>query len=56
MAQGSGVIVDADGYILTNAHVISQAAPNGVTVQLSDGRAIQHAAIVGVDPATDWPC
>jgi serine protease Do len=53
MAQGSGVIVDAAGYILTNAHVISQATPNGVTVQLSDGRSVPRATIVGVDPATD---
>jgi serine protease Do len=53
MAQGSGVIVDASGYILTNAHVISQAAQGGVTVQLSDGRAVEHATIVGADPATD---
>ena len=53
MAQGSGVIVDPSGYILTNAHVISQAVQDGVTVQLSDGRSIEHATIVGVDPATD---
>jgi len=53
MAQGSGVIVDPAGYILTNAHVISQAADGGVTVQLSDGRSIPHATIIGVDPATD---
>jgi serine protease Do len=53
MAQGSGVIVDPSGYILTNAHVISQAAQGGVTVQLSDGRTVEHATIVGVDPATD---
>ncbi len=53
MTQGSGVIVDASGYILTNAHVISQAAENGVTVQLSDGRTVEHAQIIGVDPATD---
>ena len=53
MTQGSGVIVDAAGYIVTNAHVISQAAPGGVSVQLSDGRTVQSAAIIGVDPATD---
>ena len=53
MAQGSGVIVDSAGYILTNAHVISQAAEDGVAVQLGDGRTIEHAVVVGVDPATD---
>ncbi len=53
MAQGSGVIVDKAGYILTNAHVISQASPGGVTIQLNDGRTVEHATIVGTDPATD---
>ncbi len=51
--QGSGVIVDPAGYVLTNAHVISQAAEGGLTVQLSDGRTVSHVTIVGVDPATD---
>jgi serine protease Do len=53
MAQGSGVIVDSAGYILTNAHVISQAAENGVAVQLGDGRTIERAVVVGIDAATD---
>jgi serine protease Do len=53
MTQGSGVIVDPAGYIVTNAHVIAQATANGVSVQLSDGRTVPHAAIVGLDPATD---
>lgn len=53
MAQGSGVIIDPSGYILTNAHVISRAAQGGVTVQLSDGRTVENATIVGADPATD---
>ncbi len=53
MAQGSGVIVDKAGYILTNAHVINGYSPGGVTVQLDDGRTVQHATIVGIDPVTD---
>jgi serine protease Do len=53
MSQGSGVIVDSSGYILTNAHVIHQAEGGGVTVQLADGRTIRHTTIVGADPATD---
>jgi serine protease Do len=48
--QGSGVIVDKAGYIVTNYHVVDHAAD--VLVELSDG-ATQHAEIVGVDPATD---
>ena len=47
------MIVDPAGYVLTNAHVISQAAEGGLTVQLSDGRTVSHVTIVGVDPATD---
>ncbi|MEM6978972.1 MAG: Do family serine endopeptidase [Planctomycetota bacterium] len=48
--QGSGVIVRADGYILTNNHVVADAYE--VTVELSDGRQAQ-ADIVGTDPETD---
>src|SRR5579871_6894974 len=47
---GSGVIVDADGHIVTNHHVIAQA--ESVKVQLADGR-VAEARIVGRDPDTD---
>ena len=49
--QGSGVIVDDAGYILTNNHVIEGAT--GITVQLGDGREIDNVAVVGRDPQTD---
>src|SRR5262245_65716100 len=39
-AQASGVIVSADGYVLTAAHVIERSGPN-VTVILSDGRGVE---------------
>jgi serine protease Do len=48
--QGSGVVVDADGYILTNRHVIADG--NSITVGLSDGRRVS-ARIVGTDALTD---
>jgi serine protease Do len=48
--QGSGVIVDTDGYIITNHHVIDGAA--SIQVELSDGRRA-NAAVVGDDPLTD---
>ncbi len=48
--SGSGFIVEADGYILTNHHVISGA--DRVTVKLADGRSLR-AVVVGADPATD---
>lgn len=47
---GSGVIVSADGYILTNYHVIKDA--EAVQVGLPDGRSV-GARVVGVDPDTD---
>jgi serine protease DegS len=47
---GSGVIVRADGYILTNYHVINNA--DQIRVMLSDGRQ-RLAQIVGTDQPTD---
>lgn len=50
-AAGSGVIVDAaQGYVLTNHHVVKDAEQ--VVVTLKDRRQFQ-ARIVGVDPGTD---
>jgi S1-C subfamily serine protease len=48
--QGSGVVIDADGYILTNDHVI--AGGEQIAVTLSDGRR-KPAEVVGVDALTD---
>jgi serine protease DegS len=47
---GSGVIVDHDGHIVTNHHVIANA--DAIRVQLADER-IADARIVGRDPDTD---
>jgi serine peptidase DegS len=47
---GSGVIVDAEGHIVTNHHVIANA--DSIRVQLADGR-VADAHIVGRDPDTD---
>jgi serine peptidase DegS len=47
---GSGVIVDENGHIVTNHHVIANA--EAVQVQLADGR-VADAHIVGRDPDTD---
>lgn len=51
-AQGSGVIVDSDGHIVTNNHVVSGAQDDKVQVTLTDGR-IFTADVVGTDPTTD---
>ena len=48
--QGSGVIIDPAGYILTNYHVVRGA--NEIRISLSDGRKVD-ANLVGRDAATD---
>jgi len=47
---GSGVIIDAEGHIITNNHVIEGS--NSIEVTLNDGRVLK-ASIVGRDPQTD---
>ena len=49
-ASGSGVVVDPRGYILTNNHVIENAAE--IHVRLSDQRKFT-ATLIGRDPKTD---
>lgn len=50
LSQGSGFFVSADGYIMTNAHVVKGA--DKITVVLNDGREID-AVLVGADSQTD---
>ncbi|MFZ9478123.1 MAG: S1C family serine protease [Steroidobacteraceae bacterium] len=47
---GSGVIIDPSGQIVTNHHVIDDAA--SIRVQLADGR-VADAQVIGRDPDTD---
>ena len=47
---GSGVIVAAEGYILTNNHVIAGA--DEIAVMLPDGK-VAMARVIGADPETD---
>jgi len=47
---GSGFIVSADGYIMTNAHVVNNASK--ITVKLTDRREFD-AKVIGVDERTD---
>jgi serine protease Do len=54
LSLGSGVIVSADGYVVTNSHVIGEnlrSLPE-VTVALADKREVR-GTIVGLDPPTD---
>lgn len=48
--MGSGVIVDKDGYILTNNHVIQEA--DEIKVKLADKREFK-GKVIGTDPKTD---
>jgi serine protease Do len=47
---GSGVIIDTEGHIITNNHVVEGAT--SITVSLTDGRSFD-ATLVGTDPSTD---
>jgi serine protease Do len=49
-ASGSGFLISADGYIVTNDHVIENAA--NITVLMHDGREFP-ATVVGRDPNSD---
>jgi putative serine protease PepD len=51
---GSGIVVDATGYLLTNNHVIALArdATAGLTVVFNDGTRLA-GRVIGSDPATD---
>ncbi len=49
-ALGSGVVIDAQGYIVTNWHVIKDAEQ--IRVQLADGR-VATPELVGADPETE---
>jgi putative serine protease PepD len=51
--EGSGVILDEQGHVLTNNHVVAAGGQGGtLNVTLSDGRTYE-ATIVGTDPSTD---
>lgn len=49
-ALGSGFIIDAEGHVVTNNHVIDGA--DAITVTLEDGTELD-ATLVGTDPSTD---
>jgi serine protease Do len=50
MGQGSGFFISADGYAVTNNHVVDKA--ESVQVTTDDGK-IHNAKVIGTDPRTD---
>ena len=50
MAEGSGVIISSDGYIVTNNHVVAESV--NLEVVMNDGREFK-AKVIGRDPNTD---
>jgi serine protease Do len=51
LSLGSGVVISADGYVVTNNHVVGENVRE-ITIALSDKREIR-GRVVGTDPATD---
>ncbi len=50
---GSGIIITADGYILTNNHVVDGADDIEVAVESNGTRKTYKAKVIGTDPLTD---
>ncbi|MDG4784726.1 trypsin-like peptidase domain-containing protein [Micromonospora sp. WMMD1102] len=51
-SEGSGVVTSANGFVLTNNHVVASAEDGTVKVFFADGRNAE-AKVVGTDPKTD---
>ena len=51
VATGSGILIDTEGHILTNNHVVENASK--VEVKLGSSNTTYTAEVVGTDPATD---
>jgi S1-C subfamily serine protease len=50
-ATGSGFVIDTEGHVLTNNHVVEGA--DKISVKLGDSETAHSATVVGTDPATD---
>jgi S1-C subfamily serine protease len=50
-ATGSGFVIDEEGHVLTNSHVVAGASQ--ILVTLGDSDTAYSAEVVGTDPATD---
>ncbi len=50
-ATGSGFVIDSEGHLLTNNHVVEGAEK--ISVKIGDSNKTHTATVVGTDPATD---
>jgi len=53
VALGSGFFISADGYVVTNNHVVANAKT--VTVTTTTAKTLD-AKVIGTDPKTIWRC
>lgn len=51
MALGTGIIMSEDGYIITNAHIVSKF--ENIQIVMHDNKTVYKAEIIGLDTATD---
>ena len=51
--QGSGFLVDTNGDIVTNNHVVEGATSNGIQIILANGTTINNAQVLGTDSTDD---
>lgn len=51
--EGSGVVLDEEGHVVTNNHVVSSAGEDAKITVTLDGGATYDATVAGTDPSTD---
>jgi serine protease Do len=54
--SGSGILISADGYVVTNNHVVAEVADGQdgeITIRLDNDKEFRNVTIVGRDPMTD---
>ena len=51
--QGSGFLIDTNGDIVTNNHVVEGATSNGIQIVLANGTTINNVQILGTDATDD---
>lgn len=52
ISQGSGIVIDSKGYIVTNSHVVNNSAKNSIKIVLNNSEEVS-GKVVGYDTRTD---